>query len=308
MAIRWSVVGGIGPSRLDPSIEVTTSIGQRMLTALQAWPVEMKLLLFPRTLLADYGPQILLPITEWTPLAVIGLTIIVAMLLGGVVALIKGAYLWALGLLWFPVTILTVSNLIIPIGVLVAERTLYLPSFALAFAVAALLSHTRIHAYTHTRLLVTAVLLALAVRSLMRIPDWQSTDSIMTALVRDRPDAFRGQWHLARMARAAKHPADALARYDRAMKLWPHREGLVQEAAAYAGSQGSAAWARDVALFGTIRWPRNVNFHHMLAAYAIDLGDTLTARRAVTDGLRVDPNDKILNEMWRAFGQPHTTQ
>lgn len=308
MLIRWSVIGGLAPSRLDPSIEVTTSLGQRLLTALQAWPVEARLLLFPRVLLADYGPQVLMPIKEWTPLAVMGLTLVSATIAAGLTALLRGSYLWALGLLWFPVTILPVSNFFIPIGVLVAERTLYLPSFALSLACAALLSHTHIRAYKHTRWLIAALVLALAIRTVARIPDWNSTDSIMLALVRDRPDAFRGQWHLARMARQKKDAATAVARYDRAMQLWPYRETLAQEAAAYGGSQARAAWARDIAFWGTLRWPDNVNFNRMLAAHAIDLGDSATARQAVAKGLRTHPADSILNQMRQAFGQPGTVK
>lgn len=308
MLLRWFVIGGLTPARLDPSIEVTTSFGQRLLTALQAWPVEMKLLLFPRTLLADYGPRILMPITAWTPLAVIGLTLVVATVAGGVVACARGSYLWALGLFWFPVTILPVSNFIIPIGVLVAERTLYLPSFALCFGIAAFLSPARTLSLARTRWLVAAIVLALAARTLTRIPDWNSTDSIMLALVRDRPDAFRGHWHRARMAREKKDPGSAVARYDHALKLWPYRESLVQEAAAYGGSHGRAAWARDVAFWGTRRWPENVNFHRMLAAQAVDLGDTVTARRAVANGLHLHPGDTILNQMRHAFGRPGTVE
>lgn len=307
MLLRFSIIGGVAPSRLDPSIEVTTTYGQRFLTALQAWPVEAKLLLFPRTLLADYGPRILLPITQFNSLAALGLTLLCATVLGGIVALLQRKYLWALALLWFPITILPVSNLLVPIGVLVAERTLYLPSLAISFAVAALLSQVRPLALSPSRLILGGVIsLALAVRTVTRIPVWKDTDNVMHSLVRDRPDSFRGQWHMARMARRENRVNDAMQGYDRALKLWPYREGLVQEAAAYGSEQGRKAWARDVAFYGTVRWPRNVNFQRLVAANAIDLGDTVTARRAVKQGLTVEPGDRILNDMWRAFGPKPT--
>jgi hypothetical protein len=308
LLIRWSVVGSGGPSKLDPSIELATTTTARVLTALQAWPIEAKLLFFPRTLLADYGPRILLPIDEWTPLAVLGLTVLMATVVGGIVALIRGNRLAGLALLWFPITILPVSNLLFPLGVLVAERTLYLPSFVISIALAAALSHPRTLASSRIRIAVAVVMVVLAVRTVTRIPDWESTDSIMLALVRDRPDAFRGQWHVARIARAHGDAAAAVAGYDRALKLWPHREGLVQEAAAYGGSQGRTAWARDVATWGTTRWPGNINFHRLLASNAIDMGDTVTARRAVSSGLRLNPSDELLNAMQRAFGQTATVQ
>lgn len=302
MVIRWSVIGGLAPVKLDPSLEVTTTAWQRILTALPAWPIWARLLTVPSTLLADYGPRVLLPVAEWTPAAVIGLTLVIASVAGGIVAIIAGHRRWALGLLWFPITILTVSNFIFPIGVIVAERTLYLPAFAICFAAAAAWQSV-----PHTRLafaLVGAIILGFTVRSVTRIPDWDSTDSIMQAMIRDRPDGFRAQWHMARLARKKGDVAVALAQYDKAMKLWPYREGLALEATVYVSSKGNTAWARNLALFGTQRWPDNPAFFNMLAAASIDMGDSTTARRVVADGLRLHPDNKILNDMWRAFGQP----
>jgi hypothetical protein len=299
MTLRHFVVGSIEPGRLDPSIEVANTWWLRTLTALQAWPVELKVLVFPLTLLADYGPRILLPIQQWTPLAVIGLTMVIVTVGGGIVALLQRKPLWALGLLWFPITILTVSNLIVPIGVLVAERTLYLPSFAICMAAAALFDQADARA---AFAIAVAIAVAFAVRSIARIPDWTSTDAIMSALVRDRPDAFRGEWHMARMARSHGQVDKALGLYDKALRLWPYREGLVEEAAAYGTEHNRVVWAREVAHWGTQRWPRNVNLQRTLAANAIDMGDTVTARNAVSAGLHIAPKDSVLNAMWRAFG------
>lgn len=302
MAIRWSVIGGLEPARLDPSLEITTTAGERILTALPAWPIWARLLFAPYTLLADYGPRVLMPVAEWTQPAVLGLTLVIATVGGGIVAIITGHRRWALGLLWFPLTILTVSNFIFPIGVIVAERTLYLPAFAVCIGAAAAWQAAGMRRLAFA--LAATVALGFAVRSMTRIPDWESTDSIMRAMIRDRPDGFRAQWHLARIARRDNNAAGAIAQYEKALKLWPYRESLTLEAAVYASSQGRAAWARDVARFGTQRWPENAAFFNMLAATSIDMADTVAARRVVAEGLRIHPDNKVLNDMWRAFGQP----
>ena len=300
LILRWLVLGGMAPTRLDPALELTTTAYARWLTALQGWPVFAELLFVPRTLLADYGPRTLLPTDEWTSAAVVGLTIVCATVAGGIVALARGNGRWALGLLWFPVTILPVSNFVFAIGVIVAERTLYLPSFAVCMAAAAAFDAIPNRRYAVA--ITAAIALGFTVRVVTRIPDWKSTDAIMEALVRDRPDAFRGQWHLARMARADDQHERALQLYDRAITLWPYREGLVREAAAYGGERGRIAWARNLANWGTQRWPESVDFHRLLAGHAIDMGDTTAARQAVDAGLRVAPRDTILNQMRRAFG------
>ena len=302
MILRGEIVGGIGPSKLDPSIEVLNSGWHRILTALQAWPIAARVLFFPLTLLADYGPRILLPIGAWNSLAVLGATMVIALVGGGLIAIGKGRGVWALALLWFPIAILPTSNFLIPIGVLLAERTLYLPSVAVAFAFAGLftLAWQRIDLRKPALALAIVVPLLFAVRSTIRVPEWKSTDSILLALIRDRPDAFRGQWHKARMARARGDNEAALQTYNDALKLWPYREGLVKEAALFATSQGRAGWARDVAFYGTQRWPNTVDFHRLVAGNALDLGDTATAVRTLRQALQLHPNDKVLNDMWRA--------
>ena len=309
MVIRTSVLGSVAPSRLDPSLEVLNSGWHRILTALQAWPLALKLFVFPSTLLADYGPQILLPIANWNSLAVLGLTIVLVTVVGGLAALSANKRLAALGLLWYPIAILPVANFIFPIGVLLAERTLYLPSVAFSIALAALFEFARSRSRSRTAILVAVVVVvSLSVRSMVRVPAWTSTDAILTALIDDRPDAFRGQWHMARMARAKDDVEGALNTYNQAIKLWPFREGLVQEAAAYASSKGRAAYARDVAFYGTQRWPQNPAFHQLVAGNALDLGDTTTAVRTLRKALQLHPADSVLNQMWRATQSTHSTQ
>jgi hypothetical protein len=297
--IRGAVLEGLAPTKVDPSLEVLQNGWHRVLTALQAWPLALKVLVWPWTLLADYGPQILMPIGEWNSLAVLGATIVVTLLAGGIIALAKGHRVTALALLWYPVAIFPVSNFFIAIGVLLAERTLYLPSVALSFAVAALAAHSSRRAVGAA---MTAVIVLFAVRAAARVPEWESTDSILFRLAHDRPDAFRAQWHIARDHREHKRAGEAIASYDRAFRLWPYREGLVEEVAVYASSQGRAAYARDVALFGAQRWPKNVALHQIAAGNSLDLGDTITARRVLRGALQLHPGDSILTQMWRAAG------
>jgi tetratricopeptide (TPR) repeat protein len=306
LAARAAVVGGAGgPDRLDPSLEVLGGAGERVLTALQAWPVYARLLFVPVTLLADYGPRVLGPATAVDVGVAFGGLLLATTVIGGLVAFRASRRTAALALLWFPITILPVSNLLFPIGVLVAERTLYLPSVAVCFLAAAVATAVAGRA-PHPRVLPIAagalVLTLFAVRSAVRIPEWDSTDRIMAALVRDRPDAFRGQWHLARIAKAQGQDGEALALYGRAMELWPYRLGLVLETIGQATHVGDLAYADRLSSFAVERWPSNVDARRLLAAVRLDSGDTTAARLAVGDGLRVAPDDETLQRMARAIG------
>jgi hypothetical protein len=297
IALRFAVLGRFGPAQLDPALEGSAD---RVLTALQAWPQFARLAFFPRTLLADYSPRIILPAVSWTTSAALGAAILAALLAGSISAARRGHARSALGLFWFPITILPVSNLIVPIGIVVAERTLYIPLFALAIGAAAAAERLAAGRRVAPQLgfgIAAAVVALLCARTITRVPEWNSTDSVFAALLRDRPDSFRAHWHFARVARTAGNLDLSARQYAEALRLWPVREGLVTEAAALAVMQQRLGDGRKLAEFGVSRWPANVPLHRLLAGTALDLGDTTTALRALRAGLRLQPQDAMLQRM-----------
>lgn len=299
LAARVAALGQAAPTIVHPVAEHLVGRGDLLRTALQAWPDYLRLLLFPRTLLADYGPRILVPAMAWNTRALLGLVLLVAIMGTGALALTRGHRLVALAMLWLPIAILPVSNLIVTIGVLIAERTLYLPSVALSVAVAAAWSALRrTDARVAARWAVVATFgLALALmtaRTLRRVPDWRSTETIFRALLRDRPDAYRAHWVLGRLARGKGQDALASAHYSHALGLWPYRELLVLEATTHAVARRKLHDARRLAAFAARTWPESVSANRLLAAIALDLGDTTAARDAARRGLRIEPHDRLL--------------
>ena len=297
--LRSRIAGGLAPTQLDPIMEVVTSPDQRILSALQVWPEIIRLFVFPWTLLADYGPADFMPVEGFSGTSLLGLAIVMACLVIGVVALNRGQGLLGMAMLWVPTALLPVANIIVPVGVLLAERTLYLPSVVCALALAAAAPHAVRTAESRQRFLAfcAIVLVAFTLRTVIRIPDWDSTDSILLAQLRDRPNSFRAHWHAARIERRKNAVQPALVHYARAVELWPYRERLIVEAAAYAGSQSQPQMAFRIARHGTERWPTNHQLQRLLAGNALDLGDTATARTAIARGLKLAPNDILLKRM-----------
>jgi protein O-mannosyl-transferase len=298
---RMAVLGEVGPGIVDPALDVTDSAGERVLTALQAWPFIIRLLFYPRVLLSDYGPQIIMPATSWNALNLSGAFILTALVAGGVAAWYRGHGRFALVLLFLPVALLPVSNLIIPIGVIVAERALYLPSFALAAATA--LAFATLPAARRTQQLATValglVLFLFGARTLMRIPEWKSTATVFEALRRDRPDSFRAKWHEARVAVMENRPQHAVTLYAEALNMWPYRRRVVVEAANYGARAGDLPFAQQVAEHGLRRWPDDVDLLRLRAGLALDAGDTAAARPFVERGLQTAPRDSVLLLMQR---------
>jgi predicted Zn-dependent protease len=180
---------------------------------------------------------------------------------------------------------------------------LYLPSVALAIAVAFGLAAVRPALQPAARGLLVAVIMLGAARSAVRVPEWQSTQTIFAALHRDRPDSFRAHWVVARMARSEARSADALASYARAVELWPHRRGLVTEAIAHAAAEGQTGWAQRLAMHAVRSWPDDLDSLRLLAALSLDLGDTVAARVAVDAGMLISPADPLLLRMAAAVSE-----
>jgi tetratricopeptide (TPR) repeat protein len=301
LGLRAAVLDSFAPARVHPAADVLGSRWHLILTSLQAWPHYLRLLLFPRTLLIDYGPRIIMPATTWTSSAVLGLTILVGLVLGGVLALARGRGRTALGLLWLPVAILPLSNLLFTTGVLVAERTLYLPSFAAAVGFAGASGAMALLASAHRRralqAFAAAAIALLAGRTVIRVPEWESTERIFASLARDRPDSFRAHWILGRAARQEGDREAAGRHYAEALRLWPYRQGMLAEVAAFAVQEGHATQALEIAAFAARHWPASVDAQRLLAAVAFDLGDTAAARAAIDAGLRLAPGDSLLHRL-----------
>ncbi len=304
LAARTAVLGTMAPESVNPIMAITPPGFTRLRSALQAWPEILRLLVFPRVLLADYSPRVLLPAASWTPRALAGLLLLGGALMGGVVALLRGRGKTGLALLWAPVALLPVSNLIVPIGVLLAERTLYIAGLVVALGLAAAVNAVGVHRRGRLRaaLVLSALLCALfAARTLQRLPSWRSTDEVFRTLLRDRPDSYRAAWHHARMAWRDGQLESALAYYRTTVELWPYAPPVYLEAVMFATETGQERQARSFAEQALEHWPEDPAFLRRLAVSSLNLADTAAALAAVERGLRVAPDDPLFNGMRAAI-------
>jgi len=232
MLLRFSVLDSIGGADAAPSLPFLRDEG-RVFSALRAWPEYVRLIFFPLDLTADYSPGVVLPVTTFTPMVILG-----ALLLIGTIGLALATPVRpAVGVpaAWFLIAVFPVSNLVMPIGVLLAERVLYLPSVAVAFIAAfawpALVERTARRRWLAPAL-AALVIVAFGARSFIRNADWKSTHTVWEALVRDRPESYRSQWINALYASERGDEATALAYKEIAYRIWPDDPALLNEIAA----------------------------------------------------------------------------
>ena len=94
---------------------------------------------------------------------------------------------------WFVITVSPVANIVVPMELLIAERTLYLPSFGITFALAS----AAIAAPWSPRVravVVGLVVILGAVRSIARIPAWHDDEQHYQTLKHDAPRSYRTLW------------------------------------------------------------------------------------------------------------------
>ena len=191
---------------------------QIRLTAVAAFADVARLLVFPLTLRVDYSPaERTLVTSPLDPRFVLGLLCVAAW--GGLLALAwrRGRRVEAFGLGWIAVALLPVANLVFPVGILVAERTLYLPSAGLAVAVGAWLKDL---APDRLRVAVAALVVAGGLRTALRVPVWRDVNSVVLSELEDSPRSYDGPAKMVVLYLNSHQPERALDAFQRATAIY----------------------------------------------------------------------------------------
>lgn len=199
LAARVQVIGAIGGDVEHPSLMHRTML-ERTFIMLNVVPEYGRLLLVPARLYADYSPRQLevSPTLDLSQLG--GLLLVISTVALFVLALRRWPPV-AFGLLWLALFIAPVSNILIPTGILVAERTLYLPSVGamLVLAVGMRGVQDRLNAERSSLRrvlpLLVAIVLALGlVRSSTRNGFWHDNKTTFSTMVDDAPLNFKAHY------------------------------------------------------------------------------------------------------------------
>lgn len=233
----------------------------RALTALGVVPQWIRLLYWPARLSSDYGPPEIDIAQGVSIVQLPGLLLLVGILALGVL-LRRRQPVIAFGIAIVCVSLLPSSNFILPAGIVLAERTLFLPSVgamlviggtALVIADGLRASPRPARATMIARAVCAAALVAGAVRSATRTRVWRDNDTLFAHAVLDAPDSYRTHYVLGSWYLDQKKKRLAEAEYRKGLKLFPYDPylafGLAEEYRT-SGICGAAVplyrWAREV--------------------------------------------------------------
>ncbi len=235
---RVAVLGSVADAFPPMGAEVLADGAvPRIWTVLATWPEVFRLLLFPLDLSADYTPEVISVAYGWTARSAFGLVL-------GLGVLVVAWATWrtgrlstdrlvpralGFGILWFVVTVLPVSNLFFLTGVLLAERTLFLPSVGLAAGAGWMLVQLhREHPRIGAAVSVAAILL-LCGRAIVRNPVWKDSSTVFESIIREHPESGRAQWLIGDLHFNRGEHADGLVAYRRAIGMLGESYTLLSE-------------------------------------------------------------------------------
>jgi len=221
--LRWSFTGETIGGDVAPWFWGEPA-STRILTSIRLWPEYLRLLLYPVRLLPDYGPGVILPERELLSPGVLAGLFVGGVALAATLFLRDRARLLTLGILWFAVTVLPASGLLVENSFLLAERTLYLPSVGLSLALAGAMGLLVRHrpAWVPPALAVVGLLLVLgAGRTWMQNAVWRSDETLSSYLRSNAPESYRAHLETGALHDAAGRPEAALRELESAARLVP---------------------------------------------------------------------------------------
>ncbi len=296
-----------------------SGIGGRALTMLGVVPQMVRLFVWPSHLQADYSPQEIVAATHWGWAQTLGGALLLGSIwLGWWCRRRKPVITFAL--LWTAVALFPVSNVLIPTGIVLAERTLFLASLGVVLVEGELLATAGRWIYARGRVgrLLTAagvaVILALGVtRSALREMAWHDLFTFWSQTVIDAPRSYRAHFAYASVLFDLEFKRTAEYEFRRTLALYPR------------------AWPADLALADHYREagfcdpavgfyekvlaaaPQHTAARSSLIACLVYDGDYAEAVRRARLGVSFDVQPKTFREYWRiadsaaaAHAPPHS--
>ena len=195
-----------------------------------------------------------------------------------------------LGVVWIGIALLPVSNLLLPTGILLAERTLYLPSVGAVLALGGVAE--RVSAWlpsaTARRVAVgvMAVLLLVAgAHSALRARVWKDNASLLHQVEREAPSNYRAHRTLALYLDRQGRLDDAAREYRRSIALWGGDPKVFENLAILLDRQGNDAAAVAVLRAGLAVDGAAPTMRSKLYYLQATQGDWLAARATAEAGV-----------------------
>jgi len=304
LVARWMILGSVA----NPEVALGGGLLRqipRIWTLAEVWSHYVRLMVFPLDLASDYSPGVIPISTGLHLLNGVGLVL-------AIVALGAAFFCWrraalgpesesprvvGLGIVWFVITISPVSNVFFLSGVMLAERTLYLPSvgaaMALAWLAAALMRRNR--ALGVSVLVLTVTLMA--ARSWVRTPSWKDDGAMFETLVADYPHSGRSQWLMGDIYMTQGRTSEALSAYRAAIPNLGASYGLTAQIGRKLMGAGNLRGAEHLLRQVWMEQPDFATAPALLGVIYSRMGEPVSAEEALKAAIVLQPDNRISHHL-----------
>ena len=286
LGARFGVLGAALESVPDRAFVFDDSFPTRLFTMARVWPRYFELLVFPLNLSADYSPAVILPADRLTLGGSVGF-LLVLVTLALALATIRRAPELAMAVSWAGVALLPVSNLILTTEIVLAERTLYLPSVAVAIVVGLALARVKPPRRAWVATLLAAWVLFFSVVTIKRNPVWASTDTVFEDLRRKHPESSRVLWGVGSQYYRDGDWSEAMKWFLRSLEVWPYHAQYQAEFALVLSRAGDLEEAGRRAEMAVELNPGAADYHKLLAFIHVRMGDGVAALGSLDRALEI---------------------
>jgi hypothetical protein len=280
--IRTAVLGA---QTMQPNVAealVTKTLAGRAVTMLQIVPEWLRLLAWPAHLRADYSPQEFVGSSSFGAKETLGLLLLLALIALAWRARHRAPAI-TFGLSWCALALFPVSNVFIPTGILIAERTLFLPSIGFLIAIGGCVAYglERFSARALRPVLAVAcgaLVIAGVIRSALRYPVWRDNNALSLASVRDSPRSWRVRQSYAEAMFRLGRPREGVNAYQSAIELAPSPWWVRNSLARHLRRMGDDAGAVEQLQLSLAAFPAQFDVYPELTAALLGVGSYEQAR------------------------------
>ncbi len=304
LTARFEVLGSVARPFAPLGAHLLEEV-PRIWTVTATWPHLFRLLFFPMDLVVDYGPAVIPLALGWNATNLLGVALVLATLLFALLAWRRGpldssrlsprTVGW--GVVWFGITLSPTSNLFFLSGILLSERTLYLPTVGFVAAAAWLLLRFHDERPRGALALMALVLALLAGRSWTRTPTWKDNLEVFNTLINEHPESGRSQWILGDVYLQAGRTPEALRAYRAAVGIIGAHYTVLLEVGRRLLDEGYDGAGELLLTFAWTDWPRYTTAPGLLAALYDRQGRFLEAETAARAVLAEDSTRSVLQHV-----------
>ncbi len=242
LAARAAVLHDLAPPQSALAFGLRgAGFAHRLWTMTAAWPLVGGLLFWPASMSMYYGTTVVTPHDAVSMSAALSIAVVLGAFAAASWFAARGDRRPLTALAWIALAYLAASNILVPTGVLLADRMLFFPSAGAVMLIAWAIARAD-DRIPNARPIVTALVLGVAaagaVRSTLRASVWASGETLFLSGISYDPAAFYPYQQLARWYGRQGDDARAMAYLAKAYALYPEGEPLALEYAEHLRMDG----------------------------------------------------------------------